>query len=447
MPSPAVQIKEDAGSYAPATDGFDATPGSTITINLVSGAGVSTWSITCITTDDTSSASAVTSALVIDPVLKTATFTAPSAGKAYRFQSKINNGVDVNGVAQPSYTTTFCVYTLVGGRRVGALDETFESNSTFGWCASINGVIRNPSFTTPTGTGFAHISAGSFDSAATANIRYAGGKLQTDGNIQWRNTGDSNRTGDLVWVPTTSGKTITLPDATGQVVLRDTIDTLTNKTLTSPTINTPTISSPTITGSVSGLVLTTPQLNDTSADHQYVFAVSELGADRTVTWPLLTGNDTLVFEAHTQTLANKTLTSPTLGGTVTFSATSMQATGNSRAQAFSDISSVQTTDATVTSLFTWTIRDEAATKVVAEVCGDRSTGAETAAYVRQVRIKRDGGTVTVGTVDTPFTSEEVGTWDCTIDNSTSTGRIRVTGVAAVTIDWGGVTSRLEVNHA
>lgn len=70
-------------------------------------------------------------------------------------------------------------------------------------------------------------------------------------------------------------------------------DTLTNKTLTSP-------------------VLTTPQINDTSADHQYVFAVSELAADRNVTLPLLASDDTFVFAAHTQTLTNKTLTTPTL---------------------------------------------------------------------------------------------------------------------------------------
>src|SRR4249919_99831 len=69
--------------------------------------------------------------------------------------------------------------------------------------------------------------------------------------------------------------------------------TLTNKTLTSP-------------------VFTTPQLNDASADHQYIFVVSELAADRTVTWPLLAGNDTLVFESHTQTLVNKTLTAPVI---------------------------------------------------------------------------------------------------------------------------------------
>ena len=74
----------------------------------------------------------------------------------------------------------------------------------------------------------------------------------------------------------------------GDIVGTSDTQTMTNKTLTSPT-------------------LTTPQINDTSADHQYVFAVSELAADRTVTLPLLTGNDTFVFANHTQTLDNKTI--------------------------------------------------------------------------------------------------------------------------------------------
>lgn len=82
---------------------------------------------------------------------------------------------------------------------------------------------------------------------------------------------------------------------TGDVIGTSDTQTLTNKTLTSP-------------------VLTTPQINDTSADHQYVFAGSELAADRTVTLPLLTGNDEFVFKDHTQTLTNKTLTSPTITG-------------------------------------------------------------------------------------------------------------------------------------
>jgi hypothetical protein len=56
-------------------------------------------------------------------------------------------------------------------------------------------------------------------------------------------------------------------------------------------------------------VLTTPEINDTSADHQYVFAVNELAADRTITLPLLGADDTFVFQAHSQTLTNKTIDS------------------------------------------------------------------------------------------------------------------------------------------
>ena len=61
------------------------------------------------------------------------------------------------------------------------------------------------------------------------------------------------------------------------------------------------------TQTLSNKTLTLPQINDTSSDHQYVFAVSELTADRTVTLPLLAGNDTFVFADHTQTLDNKTI--------------------------------------------------------------------------------------------------------------------------------------------
>lgn len=224
--------------------------------------------------------------------------------------------------------------------------------------------------------------------------------------------------------------------------------------------------------------LAAPSFWDTSQTHRYNWGVAELAADRTIFLPLLTGNDEVVFKDFPQTLTQKTLTSatlnggtidtaaitgstltgctyvsptlssPTLSGTVTFTGSSARNTGNARVQPFSDIANVQTTDATVTSLFTWTILDEAGTKVIAEVVGCRSTGAEVAGYARQALFKRDGGTVSlIGAVQDGFTGESVSTWDCTIDNSTSTGRVRVTGVAAVTIDWGGVINRIETNHA
>jgi hypothetical protein len=69
-----------------------------------------------------------------------------------------------------------------------------------------------------------------------------------------------------------------------------TTQTLVNKTLTSP-------------------VLTTPQVNDSATNHQYIFGVADLAADRTVSLPLLTGNDTFTFNAFAATLTNKTIDS------------------------------------------------------------------------------------------------------------------------------------------
>lgn len=94
--------------------------------------------------------------------------------------------------------------------------------------------------------------------------------------------------GSVVW--DTDNDVLTVGDGSSRQTMVDLAQaqTLTNKTLTSP-------------------VLTTPQLNDTSADHQYIYAVSELAADRTITMPLLAGNDEFIFAAHAKTLTNKTM--------------------------------------------------------------------------------------------------------------------------------------------
>jgi hypothetical protein len=90
---------------------------------------------------------------------------------------------------------------------------------------------------------------------------------------------------------TTGAGVAQIPDlggTTDQFVMEDVAQTLTNKTFT------------------------LPEINDTSADHQYVFGVSELTANRTVTLPLLTADDEFTFNDHTQTLTNKTLELPTI---------------------------------------------------------------------------------------------------------------------------------------
>lgn len=109
------------------------------------------------------------------------------------------------------------------------------------------------------------------------------GDLSTAGDELTLKAGSNPTT---VLAASTATRTLTLPDATDTLVGKATTDTLTNKTLTSP-------------------VMTTPQINDTSSDHQYVFAVSELSADRTITLPLLTGNDAPVFVEHALTGANR----------------------------------------------------------------------------------------------------------------------------------------------
>lgn len=142
-PNPSCEIKDGAAAYVTAVGGVNVTPTNTIIIRLASQVGVDSWQITCATTDETSDATAVTAALTIDPLTKTATFTAPAAGKAYRFRSVVNNGIDANGVVQTSYSTTFCVYTAVSGRRVLAADETTEGSTDFGWIVYHNDMIRN----------------------------------------------------------------------------------------------------------------------------------------------------------------------------------------------------------------------------------------------------------------------------------------------------------------
>ena len=116
-------------------------------------------------------------------------------------------------------------------------------------------------------------------------------------------TDDSFETTLAVTDPT-ADRTVTLPNATGTVVLKDTTDTLTNKTLTSPTITTPSITTPTITSG--GIIFE----GATADSFETTLAVTDPTADRTVTLPNATG--TVVLLDTSDTLTNKQLTSPVI---------------------------------------------------------------------------------------------------------------------------------------
>jgi hypothetical protein len=91
----------------------------------------------------------------------------------------------------------------------------------------------------------------------------------------------------------------------------DVVGTLKTQTLTNKTLTAPTISDPTITGTASaGAVLVFE--GATADDHETTLTVVDPTQDNTVTIPNTSGN--VVIDTATQTLTNKTLTSPTISG-------------------------------------------------------------------------------------------------------------------------------------
>lgn len=121
-----------------------------------------------------------------------------------------------------------------------------------------------------------------------------------DGSLIIQNTADTTKQAvfSLLGITTGTTRTYTLPNATDTLVGLAATQTLTSKTLT-----TPTITGPSITGTVSGsgtyssVTLTSP-------------VISSISNTGTLTLP--TSTDTLVGRATTDTLTNKTLTSPIL---------------------------------------------------------------------------------------------------------------------------------------
>ena len=115
---------------------------------------------------------------------------------------------------------------------------------------------------------------------------------------------------ETVWSMTdpTADRTYTFPDANGDVVLADSTDTSSSKTLTSPTINAGALTGAfTGTMDITGTVLSgaSPLVFEGSTADAYetTLTITDPTADRTVTMPNAT--DTLIGKATTDTLTNK----------------------------------------------------------------------------------------------------------------------------------------------
>jgi hypothetical protein len=203
-----------------------------VTIALANPAGVAFWFLTAIGTDETNTVAAINATLSINQTNKTATFTAPgTAGSAVIFQSTVGVsstsaqgfGRDVNGVVQPTWTTTFKVNVLTSNlQRVIAVNETTEQDPTFGYTSVINNFIRNP----------ATIGASQRSTAVANGLN---SNVATSGNSTLRLTGPTATFSIGGFAPSTAwaaGQIITVINTTSQamtIVNEDTSSTATNR--------------------------------------------------------------------------------------------------------------------------------------------------------------------------------------------------------------------------
>ena len=140
----------------------------------------------------------------------------------------------------------------------------------------------------------------------------------------WEGATDDAYETTLSFTDPTADRTWTFPDGGGNVVLPDTTDTLSNKILTSPVINGGTFSgSFTGTMNITGTVLSgaSPFVFEGATDDAYetTLAITDPTADRTLTMPNAT--DTMIGKATTDTISNKSFDFGGSGNSITGSLT------------------------------------------------------------------------------------------------------------------------------
>lgn len=146
--APGPDINPDNTGNPSYPSGANVTPGHTISIRLASADSVGQWTLRVVGTDEQTIIPALAGVDPITGIVSTpstvVTFAVPPgvAGRAYIFQSMVNNG-------GPAYTTTFGVYTLTGDlfrvaagkwlpllRRMGSLKSHVCDQSRWRWTPS-----------------------------------------------------------------------------------------------------------------------------------------------------------------------------------------------------------------------------------------------------------------------------------------------------------------------
>lgn len=148
----------------------------------------------------------------------------------------------------------------------------------------------------------------------------------------------------------------------------------------------------------------------------------------------------LVGTSDTQTLASKTLTAPEFTGAISITDFEGTTTTSSSGKVivFEWAGDVVTTDATETVLTTATLAGNAVHSIDVIVNAIQSNFSQAAVYKRSFTGRLASGSWTsLSSVDNSKTLEDDTDWDCTIDVSSSTCTVTVTGKSGDTIRWGG----------
>lgn len=147
MASPAFRIN----GGAPGVKASVSASGSvTATLDSTDGVRRVEWSV--IGTDETTEITDYT----LTPsgsIGQTVTLTAGAAGTAGILRCQINGGLNAQEQPDSATRATAKWYVLTaGGAEVGCVNETYESNATYGWTGLVNAALRTAGVTVPTFT-------------------------------------------------------------------------------------------------------------------------------------------------------------------------------------------------------------------------------------------------------------------------------------------------------
>jgi uncharacterized cupin superfamily protein len=171
----------------------------------------------------------------------------------------------------------------------------------------------------------------------------------------------------------------------------------------------------------------------------------------------LTTFTTLYFKADGQAIAFDPASPPAIGATAPAAGSFTAVTSDTRTTGAgtkteglveSDSNELQTTDATVTTLFTHTLADENTYQIEVDILGVQSDGSNRGTFKVMGTFYRTAAGIAVqqGTTTTVHSATSFGSGGITFVISTNDVLVSVQGILATTIEWGGISKIINMSN-